>query len=624
MIEQNELIIDASTKKFEVKQIEDESILGPIDYGITKFNEDKNNFCFGKGILAGSKIPGTKRLMFTGLSPVWTHFYISTMGGAAHIFHHLGINYVNIKGKCDKFSVLELKRQGSTLTVAFYPTDVEEIWENYDNKIGVYALQQYVYDNYGKDFSSCRILSTGPAALKTKIGAIASAPIVNGKITAVDCWAGRGGLGSKLVQDHKIVAIIYGGDFEEASDSPVNDQDEINEIFEEEFNKNMIQEDIVATIKYRYNPELHSGGTFGVNYTRLKSWMFSFNYQSVNFSEQERLDIYKKFIVNHYLKQFNKETIDKKQFKHCGEPCSAVCKKMNGIYKKDYEPYEALGPNIGVFDQRAAEKINHYVDAMGFDAIQAGSLVSWIMECISRNKFPKEDFDFEMIPKWDFKNFDIVNDSMHNSDLACQIINRIINNNKCSVFRQGIRNAAKKLDLKYNTNTINLAVFNAFGSDGCIVPNQYWVPGMFSPMPIMGKYFEYYGADYLNPFELGKKNVERMIKELYSDNSGICRFHRGWVEKIIEKIIDKLFEVKIDYFAHHKKLAQKINLNNQPVFWESERVVDIIKIYLEKVLVGEPNNRELQELINKFNKDKFATAKEYWQQILNGQNKGFK
>jgi glyceraldehyde-3-phosphate dehydrogenase (ferredoxin) len=624
VIEQNELIIDASTKKFEVRKIKDQSILGPIDYGMNKFIEDKNNFCFGKGILAGSKIPGTKRMMFTGLSPLWGNFYISTMGGAAYVFHHLGLNYINIKGKCDKTSVLEMKRQGTTVTVAFYPIDLEEVWSSYKGETGIYALQQYVYDTHGKDFKSCRILATGPAALKTKMGAIASAPIENGKITPVDCWAGRGGIGSKMLQQHGIAAIIYGGDFEELKDSPLNDRDEINEIFEKKFHKNMIQEDIASTIKYRYNPELHSGGTFGVNFTRLKGWMFSFNYQSIYFKEEERIDIHKRFILAHYLKQFNEETIDKKQFKNCGEPCAAVCKKMNGKFKKDYEPYEALGPNIGVFDQRAAEKINHYVDAMGFDAIQAGSLVSWIMECVSKNKFPKEDFDINMIPKWDFKNLDVVSDSKHNADMACQIIDRIINNDKCLVFRKGIRNAAKEIDAKYGTKTINLAVFNAFGKEGCMVPNQYWVPGMFSPMPIMGKYFEYYGADYLNPFELGKKNVERMIKELYSDNSGICRFHRGWVEKLVEKLINELFEENIDYYSHHKKLVQKINLNNQPIFWETERVIDIIKIYLEKVLVGEPNNKELQDLINKFNKDKVSTAKEYWQQVLDGQNEALK
>jgi glyceraldehyde-3-phosphate dehydrogenase (ferredoxin) len=140
----------------------------------------------------------------------------------------------------------------------------------------------------------------------------------------------------------------------------------------------------------------------------------------------------------------------------------------------------------------------------------------------------------------------------------------------------------------------------------------------------MGKYFEYYGADYLDPFELGKMNVERMIKELYSDNSGICRFHRGWVEKIIEKLVDKLFNVNIDYYAHHKKLAQMINLGNKPIFWETEKVMDIIQAYLEKVLTGEPNNEELQNLIKKFNKDKVGTAKEYWQKILDGQNEAMK
>jgi glyceraldehyde-3-phosphate dehydrogenase (ferredoxin) len=624
MIKQTELIIDASTKLFKVEVIKDKNILGPIDYGITKFNEDKNNFCFGKGILAGSKIPGTKRLMFTGLSPLWEHFYISTMGGASNVFNYLGLNYVNIKRKCSEVSILEIKRERTKLTVSFYPLDLEKIWAGYKNEIGIYALQQYVYDTYGKNFKTCRVLATGPAALRTRMGAIASAPIEKGKITPVDCWAGRGGIGSKMLQEHGIAAVIYGGDFEEPKDSPLNDRDEINEIFEKEFHKNMIQEDIADTIKYRYDPKLHSGGTFGVNFTRLKGWMLSFNYQSIYFTEEERVDIHKRFVLAHYLKQFNEETIDKKQFKHCGEPCGAVCKKMNGKFKKDYEPYEALGPNIGVFDQRAAEKINHYVDAMGFDAIQAGSLVSWIMECVLKNKFPKEDFDIDMIPKWDFRNFNVVKDSNHNADVACQIIDRILNNDKCAIFRRGIRNAAKEIDSKYNIGSINLAVFNSFGKEGCMVPNQYWVPGMFSPMPIMGKYFEYYGADYLDPFELGKMNVERMIKELYSDNSGICRFHRGWVEKIIEKLVDKLFNVNIDYYAHHKKLAQMINLGNKPIFWETEKVMDIIQAYLEKVLTGEPNNEELQNLIKKFNKDKVGTAKEYWQKILDGQNEAMK
>ncbi len=625
MIKQNELIIDASAKQFDVKDIDDPDIIGPVDYGLKKFKEDKGKYVtFGKGILAGSNIPGTRRMIFCGYSPLWKHFYISTMGGAAFVFNNLGVNYVSIHGCCDEYSVIELKHDGDNFIVNFYPVDVEKIWNGYNDEIGVYALQQYIYDNYGKDFKTCRIMVTGPAALKTRVGAVASAPIAGGKITPVDCWAGRGGLGSKLVQEHKIVGIIYGGDYQEPEDSPVKKKDEIDHMFEEKLHKKMIAADMEATVKYRFDPAVHSGGTLGVNYTKLKGWMFSFNYQSVNWSEEDRVEIHKKFVVDHYLKQFNEETIEKKQFKHCGEPCPAVCKKMNGIYKKDYEPYQTMGPNAGIFDQRAAEKINHYADAMGFDGIQVGMLVSWIMECILKKKFPKEDFDIDMEPHWDWKNFDVVKDSHHNADLGCQIIDRIVHNKKCGLFGQGIRNAAKEIDKRYNTDSIQLAVYNAFGEDGCMVPNQYWTPGMYSPMPIMGKYFSYYGADFMQPFDLGKKNVERMVKEFYSDNTGICRFHRGWVEKLIEELIDHLFNVDIDYYKHHFKIAQEINMSNEPVFWESERLIDLIKGYLVKMLSGDTDNAELKAWVDKFNQDKYAAAKEYWQQILDGQNEAFK
>ena len=34
-----------------------------------------------------------------------------------------------------------------------------------------------------------------------------------------------------------------------------------------------------------------------------------------------------------------------------------------------------------------------------------------------------------------------------------------------------------------------------------MVPNQYWVPGMLSPMPMMGKYFVHYGVEFLTPLK---------------------------------------------------------------------------------------------------------------------------
>jgi hypothetical protein len=37
------------------------------------------------------------------------------------------------------------------------------------------------------------------------------------------------------------------------------------------------------------------------------------------------------------------------------------CKILRPI-KKDDEPYQAMGPLSGIFDQRAAEKLNHHAD----------------------------------------------------------------------------------------------------------------------------------------------------------------------------------------------------------------------------------------------------------------------
>ena len=107
-----------------------------------------------------------------------------------------------------------------------------------------------------------------------------------------------------------------------------------------------------------------------------------------------RLAQHTAFVREHYLQQFNAEIIQPKHFAHCGEPCSVACKKYDRIYKKDYEPYQALGPQCGVFDQRAAEELNHFVDAMAVDAIQMGGMVSWIMECVRDGLIDPAEFGF--------------------------------------------------------------------------------------------------------------------------------------------------------------------------------------------------------------------------------------
>ncbi len=111
-LKQSELEIHLNDGSWNQRALEGAEILGPIDYGWRRFERDPEVFTFGEGLLAGSSIPGSRRLFFCAWSPQWQGFYVSSMGGAAFTFHGLGVDYVCIRGRCDAPSVLVLNHRG--------------------------------------------------------------------------------------------------------------------------------------------------------------------------------------------------------------------------------------------------------------------------------------------------------------------------------------------------------------------------------------------------------------------------------------------------------------------------------------------------------------------------------
>jgi len=633
--DQRELCIDLNSGDHEIRRIADSRIIGPVDHGWIRYLENPDVFTWGGGPLAGSRIPGSRRLVFCAYSPVWEGFYISSLGGGAHVMHRVGVDFFCLSGTAPEDSVLILNHNRGQIDVRVEPINPDVLWIGYagaddQRLVGFYALQQAVLDRYGSGYVGdwVRIFAVGPAARHTKEGVIGSNHIKDGQITPVDDWAGRGGLGSRLLQKHRIAACIFGGDWE---DPDLKDSREIDGYFEVHYGDRMMKVDLGATEKYRYVPGFQTGGTFGVNMLTVNEKLFSFNYRSVYEGDDARLNQHQTFIVDHYLKQFNEEIIAPRNFQHCGEPCAVACKKMDRQYKKDYEPYQALGPLCGVFDQRAAEELNFFVDAMGFDSIQTGGTVSWIMELIQRGIIQAEEYGLppaeEM--RFDFasssQDFHIVEDSARNAAYAHAVVDMILFSDQGEIFRRGIRSAAKALDERLGLTepgqrTIDHAVYTAHGDEGCMTPNQYWVPGMFSPMPMMGKYFNYYGVDFVAPRELGHKCVERMVYEFYSENSGVCRFHRKWCEAIVDEIIASHYDVLLDYKEHQFALVKAICEQeiNGVSFWEGERTVDIIQGYLEsweRLGLSEP---ALAKWVERFQADKWSAARDYWEEIRAG------
>jgi len=613
-VQQKVLFVDAGTGFYRIAKYAVGDFFGPVDLGL-HLTGRFNSLNIGVGLLAGSILPGSNRLVFTGWSPCWGGFYVSSMGGAGLVFENLGVNMLSLVGRAPTPSVLVLNRQhGEEVEVALEPLDLPRIWSS--SRPGFYGLLDHVHEKYSARYSRPpRILAVGPASASTDFGAIGSVPIDgNGRLTHVDTWAGRGGFGSRLLGEHNIAAIIYGGT---VVDEDFRDRKVADDWFQDRYQKRLAAKDFEATTKYRFDPKLSTGGTLGVNFATLGGAMFSFNYRSVRMTEDERVALHRSLVLDHYLKQFNEETIAAKQQHTCGEPCAAVCKKMRDEFKKDYEPYETMGPQCGIFDQRAAERLTHRADALGFDAISVGGVLSWVMECLHERVLSPADVGVEDVPVFDPSAFRVVEDSDRNADLGVAILDSIIA--KRFNLAQGPRRRARRLARVKGRAVLDSFVHTAFARKGWMVPNQYWTPGALAPMPIMGKYYMYYGPDFLPPRQLGRMNAARMVEELALDNLGICRFHRGWAEDMGSDIVEALYGRGKEFVGKVKMTASRINSRNSSVFWEAGRNAELVYEFLKRRRdVGGVDRPELHEWIGRFENDPREAALDFWYEMHKG------
>lgn len=609
------LVVDAATGFYRMQRYRVGDFFGPVDLGI-HLAFKHNALTIGGGLLAGSVVPGSNRLVFAGISPCWHGFFVSSMGGAALVFDNLGINMLAVIGKAAHPCLLYLNRNhGEQIEVEKHPIGVEQVWRQ--GRGGVYAVMEEALRLFGPRYETDpRVLAVGPAARFTDFGAIGSAPVKKGRLTHVDTWAGRGGFGTKLLEQHGIVGIIYGGT---PIETDFQDRSVADRWFQDKFNQKMAAKDMEATTKYRYDPTFNTGGTFGVNYAAMGGDILAFNYRTIYWDNQARQDLHQRFVLDHYLRQFNEETIRTKQQHNCGEPCVAVCKKLRGTYKKDYEPYQTMGPLCGIFDQRAAERLNHRADQLGFDAISVGATLAWLMDCMDEKLLTPAALGVDRLPRWDLDGFDLAGDSMHNAELGMALLDQMTRPDGKIPLVLGVRKYARGLARQKGKAVLDRFVYNAFARQGWMVPNQYWTPGALAPMAIMGKYYMHYGRDFVPPRELGRQNARRMIAELMLDNMGICRFHRAWAEALIPDIVESLFGCKAAFLQSVKLTASRIASRNASVFWESRRTIDMVATFLKnKKQIDGSDHPELDRWIDWFDKDCHGAAYEFWYEIHKG------
>lgn len=607
MLDYKILRIDVSTGNWTIESYKTSEVLGPIDAGTTiheklqSWSKDvfdpSNAVVIGAGIFAGSKLFGTHRLIAVFRSPESKGLHVSAMGGAAYRFIGCGVHAISIEGRSEKPVIIIVKGgsqgvEGVELKHIEYE-ELEKIYSGYKGKIGAYALIKYILDVYRDTIAAlkARPIVVGPASWKTIYGALISMDINFNKMDIAEGsedFAARGGVGSVLAQAHNVAAIIAGGNYKPQLPAEFTDAAKLFKLLTPLLGKDYVSSVNEATVKYRFDPKIGAGGTFGVNYPHYRELLPLFNYNSIYLSKLVRKRIID-ILLENFWKPFKAEISNPKTWTTCGEPCPVACKKIWLGKKTDYEPFNGLGPMIGVMKIELATKLVDLTDQLGFDAITIGHIVAWLLEAVYRGLLMPEEIGLNRKPALDPMLMN-VDEWAKNAELAEKILYNLVygsSNTLKIVATRGVRAASKYLNeiyadrvKKIGMRFEDLIVYQPYGDEGYMTPNYYWTPGLLLPIPVTGKYWTNYTSTFTEPEEFAKTVVVRIIKEYAIENAGLCRFHRGWAEKILNKLYE-LIGIKVDIDSHSKEMYRKIAEYNikagaKPKLLEGIRAKDVI------------------------------------------------
>ncbi len=590
-------------------------ILGPVDYGVRHHLEagtyekpplsPDNTLILGRGVFAGGAAFGTHRIVAVFRSPVSRGIHVSTMGGAATSLARTPYHMIAIHGRSEEPRVLVVDARGEKPEAWTWELPWDQLWETwrgYAGYRGVRALAALLSDRHSDCIKAprTRVIATGPAAAKTIMAGLFS-PVVTGPRRFDPAGydsAARGGPGSVMLRGHGVAAIVVcGGDRTPADENPrLADRRLLDEISRKVLGKPYIQAVNAATTKYRYDPRLGTGGTFGVNYVHYRSLVPLLGYNTVYLSRPTRERLLA-IVLDRLWRPIQEEAIAarNRRWGTCGEVCPAACKKVWRGTKIDYEPSNAQGPFIGVFDAEKAKELIDLVDDLGLDAIETGHIVAWLLDLVTRGLLHPEELG---LPREEPPTLDPLTAATapedvtrRNAEAAKRIIQDLVEQHNpitTLVATRGLRAAAQALNTRYPARTAmhhqafqDPAVYAAFGDRGYMTPNLYWSPGVVAPMPLLGRYWTVYSPTFNEPEAMAETAYNRALNELLVDNAGICRFHRKWAEKLLDHLYREIWGLELNLRRHAAETlalikAYQEKAGAEPRPWETRKVIDMV------------------------------------------------
>ncbi len=606
--------VEADEGRWRLLEYELGEILGPVDLGVRLLEEARDPLdpgtplLIGLGPFTGSPIFGSNRGVVVFRSPLSMTVHVSTVGGVGFRMRGMGAHAIIIRGAASEPSVLMIVGgRGGVEEVRLEPLGFDP-WVAW-RRGGVYELGDQLLERHSQLVKSVQpaLLAVGPASVTTRAGAIVSLHYDPKSLRVqrgfVDV-AARGGPGTVLARGHNIYAILAGGSWSPASLEPrLLDRALLEKVARSVGGEPYGRLVLEKTRKYRFDEKLGTGGTFGVNWVHYRDLLPMLGYSSIYLEKVARLKLYET-VMSLFWSPFQERTgRNPRNWRTCGEPCPANCKKMYNGTKVDYEPFNALGPFSGVLVFEEARRLVELADAAGVDAIEAGYWVAWVLESVARGLVEPREACLDEAPCWDPILFveKPRECSARNARLAEKILRSILweGGRGCplleAIASRGLRAAALE-----RGEARDLVVYAAFGDRGYMTPNLYWTPGLVAPVYVTGKYWTDYHPTFMEPEEYARSAYNRILNEYSVDNAGLCRFHRGWFEKIASALYREVLGVDADVRGNAREGYRRIAMLSrrwgyEPVPWETARTRDLVATIAAETGYGEWAEKMVKE-----------------------------
>lgn len=309
------------------------------------------------GVFTGSKLMTGLRTYFTAYSPLKRStadepgiVYSAASGNLGQEIAFTGLSDLILRGSCDRPSYLLIEGSGDDLRIEL--RDAAEIWGLNLNPAVAWLKGRHPEAHFA---------AIGPAgANRVRYACVGcSTDRQTKKGGKFMRFAGRGGIGAVLGSKNLAAIAVRGTD---------RRQRDFRKDLIQPLNKEIAKGD--GTSKYRdwgtwrYNVEALGGPDGGIPIH--------------NFREANHPDVLR----------FTAEGVERthhvtdENCVQCGIKCWKIVNTKAGepLAKVDYEPFDLLGPNLGIFDLDQVADLIMTCDELGFDAITLGGVLGYCME----------------------------------------------------------------------------------------------------------------------------------------------------------------------------------------------------------------------------------------------------